>query len=215
VFAAAVMAFIPAASAAAKTGSVFDMTRAGGYEKVTFTGDSAAGCESYGVCGYSGTVTYTIGGTPKGTIVIARSRSGKLTGGASYRTNGVTRTTVTPPAPAPPCTETSSHRDDVFSLNSTGSGFQSLLLSYHSGGGTYLDSGCSSLYESDLAAAGVLPQGGFRAADFHGPRLGFSFSGGSPFHARGYSATVEWKLAFKGRARACNPSCRIPVHRPR
>lgn len=209
----AAMASAPAC-AMAKTGSVFDLTQATGFERITFTGDSAAGCESQGVCGFTGTVTYRIGGTPRGTIVLARSRTGKLSGGASYRTNGVTTTTVTPPDSSPPCTDTFSHRDDVFSLTSVGSRFQNLLLSYHSGGGPYLDSTCRAPDERDLAAAGGLPVGGFRTADFHGPRLRFGMSGGSPFTGHGFSATSEWKLSFKARARGCNPHCRLPAHRP-
>jgi hypothetical protein len=207
------MAIAPAC-AMAKTGSVFDLTQATGFERITFTGDSAAGCESQGVCGVTGTVTYRLGGAPRGTLVLARSRSGKLEGGASYRTNGVTTTTVTPPGSSPPCTDRLSHRNDVFSLTSVGSRSQNLLLSYHSGGGSYLDSRCSAPNEGDLAAAGALPAGSFRTAGFHGPRLRFGMSGGSPFTSRGFSATSEWKLSFKAQARDCNPHCRLPAHRP-
>jgi hypothetical protein len=208
------MALAPAA-ATARTGSIFDITKATGFERVTFTGDSAGGCESQGVCGITGTVTYTIGGKPQGSIVLARSRSGKMTGGASYRTNGVTRTSTSGPGTTPPCSDTFSHRVDVFSIASVGPGFHNLLLSYHSGGGAYLDSACPAPDESDLAAGGALPEGSFPAKEFHGPRLRFSMKGGQPFTAHGFSAASDWSLSFRAQARDCNPNCRLPAHRPR
>ena len=91
------MLAVPAA-ATAKTGSVFDMSRATGYVRVTFTGDSAGSCASFGVCGYSGTVTYRVGGKPHGTLVLARGRNGRISGGATYRTTATTRASVTAPA---------------------------------------------------------------------------------------------------------------------
>jgi hypothetical protein len=214
VVAVAAMALAPA-PALARKGSIFDLTLARGFEKVTFKGDSAAGCAARGTCGFRGSTTYRIGGKPKGTIVVARSNTGKITGDARYQTKGITRTRVTEPGSATPCTYEHAFTHDVFALRSTGSKFQNLLLSYHPGGGHYLDVGCPSPNEKDLRGAGALPEGSFRAADFHGPKLGFSFSGSLPFTAAGFSATSEWDLSYKAKARACNPNCRLPARRPR
>lgn len=214
IVAVGLMALAPA-PAVARTGSIFDLTQARGLEKVTFKGDPAAGCEARGTCGFSGTVTYRIGGKPKGTIVVVRTGSGKLTGDARYKTKGVTRATVKDPGSAEPCTYEHASQRDVFSLRSTGSKFQNVLLSYHSGGGPYLDVSCPAPNEDDLAAAGALPKASFKAADFHGPKLGFSFSGSLPFKAAGFSATSTWDLSFKTTARNCSPNCRLPANRPR
>ena len=208
------MAIVPA-GAAARRGWIFDMTSARGFERITFTSDEAT-CASFGVCGYSGTVTYRISGTPRGTIVLARGSGGRVRGGATYRTQGVTEATVTPPASGPACTDTVSHRTDVFSMAATGSRFQTLLLTYHGGGDDYLDTRCPGPDESDAAAGGALPEGTFSKADFfNGTHPKFGLSGGSPFKRAGFSATSDWKLRFAARARGCSPYCRIPASRPR
>src|SRR3954470_14416645 len=51
----AALAIAPTAEAA-KRGWIYDITRATGFERVTFIGDDAGGCDLYGVCGYSGQV---------------------------------------------------------------------------------------------------------------------------------------------------------------
>jgi hypothetical protein len=209
------IALTPAAATAAKSGSIFDMTSAAGFERVTFTGDADAGCEQYAVCGYTGTVTYTISGTPRGTLLLARSRSGKTTGGATYRTDGVTTTTVTPPDGSADCIDTVKHRADVFQMNSLPHSAPTLLLSYHDGGDDYLDTRCSGLTEQDVAAAGAVPEGTFEASGFRAKRVKWGLSGGQQFRSAGFSATSTWKLRFKASGRRCNPHCRIPAQRPR
>lgn len=198
------------AAAQAKTGSIFDITEATGYERVTFMGDDTAGCAEQGVCGVSGTVTFRIGSaTPRGALFLARSRSGRISGGATYRTSGMTTASVGD------CTDTVEHRTDVFSVNSIRTSPETLLLAYHRGAGDYLDSACQGLTERDLAEAGALPEGAFPAKGFSRTRLRFKMSGSQPFEARGFSAASEWSLSFRGKARECNPRCRIPAHRPR
>ncbi|MEA2459707.1 MAG: hypothetical protein QOC95_2679 [Thermoleophilaceae bacterium] len=212
VFSATLM--LPAA-AAAKTGSIFDITRAGGFERVTFTGDSAASCESFGTCGYSGTVTYSVGGKPRGTLILARSRSGRVTGGATYRTHGITRASVLPPAGAPECTDTVSHKTDLFTVASLPNSIKTLLVSYAGAGEDILATNCAGPTKKDVAAAGALPEGTFKASGFTGKRLRFGFSGGAPFMRNGYSVNSEWDLRFKAAGRSCNPRCPLPAHRPR
>ena len=92
----AAMAIAPAA-AAAKTGSIYDVTKATGYERVTFDGTQNSGCEIYDTCGYTGTVKYALSGKPAGKLVLTRSKSGKVRSTAHYRTHGVTTVRVNPP----------------------------------------------------------------------------------------------------------------------
>jgi hypothetical protein len=214
VVAVAAMALTPA-PALARKGSIFDLTQARGFEKVSFKGDAAARCTSRGTCGFRGSTTYRISGKPKGIMVLAKGKGGKLVGDARYKTKGVTHSRVTEPGSATPCTYDHEFTHDVFGLRSTGAKNQNLLLTYHPGGGHYLDAGCPGPNEKDLRAQGALPEGGFKAADFHGPKLGFSLSGSFPFMAAGFSSTTQWDLSFKARARACNPNCTLPPRRPR
>jgi hypothetical protein len=213
----AATAIVPAsAGAAAKRGSIFDLTRAAGYERVTFTGDAQAGCAQFDVCGLSGSVTYRLGGTPRGALFLARSRSsGRVRGGASYRIAGTTRSTVTAPSPRPVCDDAIDHAADLFSAASLRSSPESVLLRYHAGAPDYLDTDCPGPTERDLRRAGALPEGAFPARGFRRRRLKFEMSGGQPFRARGFSAASEWDLKFRAKARECNPRCRIPAHRPR
>jgi hypothetical protein len=203
------------AAAQAKRGSIYDLTKATGFERVRFTGDAGSGCAQYAVCGYSGTTTYRIGGTPRGTLVLTRSSSGRVKGSASYRTAGTTTSSVTPPQPGQACTDTVTRNSDVFKLSSTGPSFQNLLLVYHAGAATdYLDTNCAGPNEADVAAAGALPEGSYRAADFFkGTRPGFALSGGTPFTRAGFNSTIEWQLKFKTKARACSPRCTLPAGR--
>jgi hypothetical protein len=208
------MAFAPAA--AAKNGSIYDVTVAKGFERVTFTGDADAACEQYGVCGYKGTVTYSIGGKTHGRLILTRSRSGKVNGRASYKTTGVTRARVTPPpGQGADCTDTISHKTDVFSVGSAGSNGRSLLLNYHASGIDYLDTKCAGPNESAVSDAGFLPLGILRASDFfRGPTPKLTMSGAQAFRAGGFSSEIDWNLRFKMKARACSPNCRLPAHTP-
>jgi hypothetical protein len=203
------------AVAEAKRGSIYDVTKATGFERMTFTGD-AADCLQFAVCGYNGKVEYRISGKPKGVLRLTRnSKTGKVNGSAKYKTNGTTTATVTPPSGAD-CTDTVSHKSDRFTLLSSGSRFQSLLLAYHSPGGTdYLDSACTGPSEADAENANALPGGLFKAKDFfRGRKPSLGLSGGTPFRQGGFNATVEWNLKFKFRERDCSPRCKLPAGTP-
>jgi hypothetical protein len=208
------MAFAP--TAAAKNGSIYDITTAKGFERVTFTGDADAACAQYGVCDYKGTATYTIAGKPHGKLILTRSRSGKVNGTASYKTTGVTRARVTPPpGQGAACTDTISRKTDVFSVGSAGSNGRSLLLNYHAFGIDYLDTACAGPNESAVSDAGFLPLGIFKASDFfRGPSPKFTMSGAQAFRAGGFSSEIDWNLSFKMKARACSPNCRLPANAP-
>jgi hypothetical protein len=203
------MAIVPAA-ASARTGSVYDITVAKGFERVIFNGDAQAACGQYGTCGFSGTVKYSIGGRPAGTLKLAKHGKRRLTGIARYRTGGVTRSRVTPPDGSADCTDTVRHKTDLFGMETIGSKQQTLALGYHPIGPDYLNTSCGGPNEGAAADAGVLPRGTFRRADFFkGTRPRFTLSGGTPFRAGGFSSTMDWKLTYKLKARACSPRCKF------
>jgi hypothetical protein len=211
ILAAVAMALVPA-SAEARRGSIYDMTKATGFERITFSGDMDANCLQFNVCGYSGTVTYRIGGKPKGIIALSKSHAGKVNAAATYRTSGVTTADVSAPPGGQPCTETRKHNKDHFGLLSSGSKHQSLLLTYHSGGGAdYLESACNGPSEADADNANALPQALFKAKDFfRGRRPTLGMGGSTPFQQGGFNSTIEWSLNFKARERDCSPRCKLP-----
>jgi hypothetical protein len=206
----AALAIVPA-TADAKRGSIYDVTRATGFEKVTFTGDADGGCDLYGVCGYSGTVSYVISGKPRGTLRLTKGKNGKVTARASYKTNGVTHMHVTPPPDqGSACDVTLHHNTDVFDLHSRGSHNQLLMFTYHPSGPDYLDTSCAGPNEGAVSDAGVLPSALFQPSDFFGGTSpSFGLSGSTPFRAAGFSSTIQWKLQYKMKARACSPRCQL------
>ena len=209
--AAALLVAMPA-GAAAKRGYLYDVTSAKGFERLTYSGDPSADCSSFGTCDYSGVVTYTIKGKPKGTIALTRSRSGKVSGSARYKTNGTTATDVTPVGNRPNCSDSVDHNRDGWSIASSGASYRNLLVTYHNFLSTdYLATNCTGPTEKDVKEAGVLPTGRFAAKDFfRGERPSFSISGGTPFQINGWNASIEWDLKFKARARNCSPHCKLP-----
>lgn len=214
--AAAAMLIAVPASADAKRGSIYDMTQAKGFERLTFSGDADSSCAQFSVCGYTGKVTYTIGGAPKGKLVLTKARSGKVKASARYTTQGLTEASVHPPPPGTDCLDSVANKTDVFTLVSSGSKFQSLLMTYHGGAKTdYLRTSCPGLTEADVRAANAIPEGIFRAKDlFRGPKPGLSLGGSTPFRAKGFNATVEWDLHFKMDERGCSPRCKLPAGTP-
>lgn len=206
----AVATAVAPAAAAAKTGSIYNVTKAKGFERVKFHGTSDADCTTFGTCGYSGTVKYTIGGTPKGKVVLTRTRKGKVSASARYRTNGLTTIRTSPPGSGADCTDSIKHRTDVFTMRSIGASFKQLLLEYHSTGADYLHTRCKGPDEQDVAAAGTLPRAVLPAKQFFkGIRPSFTLSGGLTFRGNGFTSSIDWKLAFKLRERACSPHCKI------
>jgi hypothetical protein len=205
----AAMAIAPGA-AAARTGSVYDVTVAKGFERVTFDGTQNGGCELYDTCGITGTVKYTIGGKPHGKLVLTRGRNGKVRSSAHYRANGVTKVRVNPADNSAPCTATVHRRTDIFTLNSEGSRNQNLVLDYHPFGPDYLDTKCGGPNEGTVSDAGVLPRGVLSPkAFFKGSKPSFTLTGAYSFRAAGFSSAIDWRLSFKLKARACSPHCKI------
>ena len=208
----AALAIAPNAEAA-KRGWIYDVAKASGFERVTFVGDDAGGCALYGVCGYSGVVSYKMGGTPKGALYLARSRSGKFEGRAVYKSKGVTTTTVTPPPDQAPsdCTQTIAHKTDTFDLFSRGSHNDRMMFVWHAVGPDFLDTKCTGPNEGAVSDAGVLPQTLFRTRDFFdGTKPAFTFQGSNPFRAGGFSSSIKYRLSYKLKARACSPHCPLP-----
>jgi hypothetical protein len=197
-------------TAVAKTGSIYDITRAHGFERVTFDGTQNGGCELYDTCGYTGTVKYAFAGKPKGKLVLTKSKSGKVRSTAHYRTTGLTTVHVDPPDGSGRCTDSVTRNNDVFTLNSEGSRNQKLVLDYHPFGPDYLDTKCGGPNEGTVSDAGVLPRGVLAPKQFFkGDRPSFSITGSYSFRAAGFSSAIDWHLAFRLKARACSPHCKI------
>jgi hypothetical protein len=194
VIALAVFAAVPAVAAAKTTR--YSIVKANGFERVTFTADSAT-CASFGTCGDSGRVNYRFGGKPgRGSLVLRTNRRGRGTGTASFRTAGTTTATVN--SESGTCTDTVRRRREAFSLVSE-SNLSRLLFTLHprSAKRDYLETDCLTPSEAHLARTDNLPQGSFRADDFDNARTSFRLSGENFFRNRGYRGSVKFTLGYR------------------
>src|SRR5919197_4200280 len=95
------------------TNFAYKVTKAEGSETATFQGDGTQTCASAGLCGYSGTVTYTFTHARGGfAIVTVVSRGHRHTGFGDFEfgTDGTTTSNVAQAGVAQPCVDTVKHR---------------------------------------------------------------------------------------------------------
>src|SRR5205823_152425 len=86
----------------------------------TFQGDGTQTCASAGLCGYSGTVTYTFA-NPRGgfAIVTVQTRGHRHAGfgDLEFGADGTTTSNVTEAGVAQPCTDTVKHRGGTLKVD--------------------------------------------------------------------------------------------------
>ena len=186
------------ATAAART-MRYSVVQARGFERITFSPDAAT-CATFGTCGRSGRVSYRFTGKPHGRMVLHVGRRGRVTGGATFRTSGVT--TATASTDGETCSATVRRRREVFSLRRA-AGHRSVRFTLHprSARRDYLKSACLTPTEADLAHAGALPKGSFRLSDFDHFTAAFRLTGSTFVREGGYRCTVEWDLRYRLRRR--------------
>jgi hypothetical protein len=193
----AATAAIPAAAAAGtpKT-SVFRVLQASGTQKVTFRADSST-CARFATCGSRGTVTYKFGGTARGRLEMTRDSRGHVTGAAEFTSHGTTTADVTAGAV---CSDTVSHRREVFSIRSP-SRLGKLIFGLHGADDDYLETDCAGPTEADLKRDKALPTGRFKREDFLARNTTFGLRGSHTFRERGYTGSTTWKLSYELRRR--------------
>lgn len=86
-------------------------------ETMTFQSDPAS-CQRAGLCGYSGTVTYSFAHVTDG-LGIFSTRRHSVRGYAFLNVGGLTTTTVQGPGGGPPCTDKVISRFDAFDIEGT------------------------------------------------------------------------------------------------
>jgi hypothetical protein len=187
---AATAAALPATAAAGTTS--YKVVKAKGIEKVEFTADGDT-CARYLTCGYGGTVTYKLGGTPKGRLVTKQKANGHITGAAAFRSRGTTVAKVTSGAV---CTDTVRHRREDFSIGSK-SRLGKLLFGLHGAKTDYLATDCAGPTEKMLEHDRALPSGKFKRQDFDAPSTTFGLTGQAHFREKGYLGSVTWKLSYR------------------
>lgn len=207
-------ALIPATTASGATPktSHYRLTTAFGVVRVAYQGTTAAGCETRGLCGVSGVVTYRFGGPPRtGEVDLIETR--RPFGFGAFGTLGTTSSSVQMPGAAP-CQDRVTHRADGFGL--TRWSRTNMEFRFHSGDAesdaNFLTTRCAGPRDGDVGkplVRGLLPLKVFRAR-----RLAFTVQGGRPFRRGGFEGAATWKLGFRMTGSRCNPNCadrRTPV----
>jgi hypothetical protein len=199
VAAASVLAILPGAPARASGDRVlvYKVVRASGFLRADFQGSQDDGCQSRGVCGYSGAVLYQFGGRPKSAeaFFLLDKRSG-FVGGGNFRTTAVTLANVSIPG-SDPCTDSVPHSADNFQFVRRGG---TVTVVFHNAqadsGPDYLNTRCPGPGEVDLTFARALPTGTFPVRSFKAKNVLIRLAGFKPFTGGGFSGTSHWDVTF-------------------
>jgi len=196
---------VPAAAAAkAKTHTAnyaYRVTKAEGSEVATFQGDGTSTCAGAGLCGTSGTVSYTFtkanGGFALVTVITRGHRHTGL-GDFEFGTDGTTSANVVQAGVAQPCVDTVKHRDDSLDVFVSGSRFELGLHGLNADllASNYLDTHCAGPTEADMLAARVLPAVEFPLRTLKRHRIDFQIHSNLPFHAGPFTGTLKVDAAY-------------------
>ncbi len=192
--AAAAAAVAIAAQAQRPEFHAYRVTAAVGSERVDFSGDDAAGCADHGVCGITGTETWTPVRPEPGTIG-AVTRVGRRVAGQAFLTGGNTTASVSSPGSDAPCTDAFYVRQAVVTFRHTGARVQALL---HGPVGepplgqdaAVFATHCAGPRIADLATAGALPTTVLRVSSLRRRTLTLKLLANAPFAQAGFSGQV-------------------------
>jgi hypothetical protein len=203
--AAALLALVLAPPAlAAKTHTTnyaYKVTKAEGTETATFQGDGTSACANAGLCGYSGTVTYTFAHPTRGAaIVTVVSRGHRHTGFGdfSFGTDGTTTSNVAEAGVAQPCVDSVTHHFDTLDVLVSGSRVLFGFHAFNAGelSSDYLGTHCAGPTEGDMALARILPAVVGPLKVLNRPRVNFEIHSNSPFHIGPFAGTLKVDAAY-------------------
>lgn len=192
--------------------SLYEVTRAQGTIKVTFHGDEAAGCREIGVCGLSGTATYSFGGKPRfGQVVWARQRKRTVAFYGFFDTKAETASDVVSAGSQEHCVDRATHTDDAMSFEPRSRRIrfdwrESALgdgeVIFFGGDDDVFDTRCAGPQMEDFEESRALPFADIPYRVFRSPKSSFRTTGSRPFAGGGFAGTVDWDLRYSFRFRA-------------
>jgi hypothetical protein len=194
VIAATAAAIAIAAQAGTAELHAYQVTIAKGTESVQFAGDPAAGCGDRGVCGTSGTLTFTPARPDVGEVATI-ARTGARLSGAAFTNGGTTTATVTTQGASAPCTDTFFTPQIVVAFKQRGVKAQATL---HGPLGeppvgqdaAVFASHCAGPRLADLAQAGALPHAIVPISRLRRKIVEMHLAADTPFSRAGFSGRV-------------------------
>lgn len=195
---------VPAPALAAKTHTTnlaYRVTQAQGVETATFQGDGTSACANAGLCGYSGTATYSFNTPRRGFAVLTIERRGHRQAGlgdVEFGIDGTTTSNVSQAGVAQPCVDSVKHRFD--SLDSVVSGSRALfgLHAFNASdlASDYLGSHCAGPTEGDMVAGQVLPSVVLPLSAMRKSRVHFELHSDLPFHVGPFTGRLKVDAAY-------------------
>lgn len=182
------------------------ITKAEGNVRITFAGNEAAGCRAIGVCGISGTTTYSFGGEPQvGSIDWVRHRKRTVAFFGFFLTVGKTTSDVVSAGNPEHCTDTSEHEAETLSFEPRSQRVRFVWREeeiedrgflFSPAGSDPFDTRCAGPHLSDLQASGSMPFADIPYRVFRSPKSSFRTTGSRPFAGGGFAGTVDWDLRY-------------------
>jgi hypothetical protein len=192
----------PALAAKTHTTSfAYRVTKAEGTETATFQGDGTPTCAAAGVCGYSGTASYTFthasGGFAVVTVVTRGHRHAGF-GDLEFGTDGTTTSNVAEAGVARPCVDSVKHRSDTLDVVVSGSRVLFGLHAFNADtlSSDYLGTHCAGPTEEDMVAAQVLPAVVIPMKVMKRRRIDFELHNDAPFHVGPFMGTLKIDAAY-------------------
>jgi hypothetical protein len=201
VIAATAAAIAIAAQASPAELHAYRVTVAKGTETVQFAGDPAAGCADRGVCGVSGTLTFTPNRPDVGQVATV-ARTGQRLSGAAFTTGGTTTANVTTQGADAACTDSFVTPQIVVSFRRRGVKGQALLHGPLGEPPVGQDAAvfatrCAGPRLSDLAQADALPRAIFPISSLRRSVVNLRLAADTPFSRSGFSGRVTADIRLR------------------
>jgi hypothetical protein len=183
------------------TNFAYRVTKAEGTEVATFQGDGGPVCAAEGLCGYSGTASYSFTNARNGfavVTVITRGHRRAGFGDFEFGTDGTTTSNVTQAGVAQPCVDSVKHRSDTLDVLVAGS---RVLFGLHAIdadalASDYLGTHCVGPIEEDMVTARALPAVVIPLKAIKRHRIDFELHSNVPFHAGPFTGTLKVDAAY-------------------
>lgn len=190
------LAFGAAPAAARQRQYAFIITNASMSETMSFQGDGGPACARFGVCGYSGTVSYGFGGGDGLAAFVVAGRRAAGTGDFFY--NGLTSASVQGPGGAPPCTDKVIRTFDGFEVAGRPNRIR-ILFHPPIDGPNYLDTYCTGPSDLDVWHAKALPQLTLSERSLRSRIVRLHAASTRQFHAGPFLGTMTFQIDVKMR----------------
>jgi hypothetical protein len=193
---AALFALVPCAPAGATAPHqyAFGIPDVSMSEVMNFHGDGGPACQRAGVCGYSGTVTYSFGGgSGLAAFIVSPHRA---LGTGDFFFSGLTSATVQGPGGGAPCTDKVLDSFDGFEVEGT-PGHIRLIFHPYWDAPDALHTYCTGPSDVDISHAHAIPDIVVTEKTLRRHKLHLEASSTRPFHSGPFEGTLSFQVNMR------------------